>query len=228
MKMNLLLLIDTALENASVALCGDSRLLSVKTNNAQNDHATWIHTAISTLFRETGHDLSQLSAVAATSGPGSYTGLRVGMATAKGLCYALGIPFVTETTLYLTALRVTKEFPAGAYALPVLICPMIDARRMEVFTMLYDGKMEVILPPESLILNENSFADRLQSHNVIFAGNGMPKWKQVCRHPNAVFMDVSHQIEDLAEVASRKFERSQFADLAYTEPDYFKNFYTGR
>jgi tRNA threonylcarbamoyladenosine biosynthesis protein TsaB len=226
--LNLLLLIDTALENASVGICEDGRLLAVKTNSFQNDHAVWIHTAISTLFKETGRDLSQLSAVAATSGPGSYTGLRVGMATAKGFCYALEIPFITETTLYLTALRVTKEFAAGGYPLPVLICPMIDARRMEVFTMLYNEKIEVVLPPESLILNENSFDDQLRSHNVIFCGNGMPKWKQVCGHPNAVFMDVSHHVEDLAEVAGRKFLESQFADLAYTEPDYFKNFYTGR
>jgi tRNA threonylcarbamoyladenosine biosynthesis protein TsaB len=105
---------------------------------------------------------------------------------------------------------------------------MIDARRMEVFTMIYDKKMEVILAPQSLILNENSFSDQLQAHNVIFCGNGVAKWKEICRHPNAIFAGASHQIEDFAEVASRKFEQSQFADLAYAEPDYFKNFYTGR
>jgi tRNA threonylcarbamoyladenosine biosynthesis protein TsaB len=105
---------------------------------------------------------------------------------------------------------------------------MIDARRMEVFTMVYDEKMEVILAPQSLILNENSFIDRLQAHNVLFCGNGASKWKQMCHHPNAVFAPVTHKIEDLAAAGYQKFEDARFADLAYTEPDYFKNFYTGR
>jgi tRNA threonylcarbamoyladenosine biosynthesis protein TsaB len=104
---------------------------------------------------------------------------------------------------------------------------MIDARRMEVFTTLYDRSLNTESAPQSLILNENSFAEQLQSHTVIFSGNGMPKWKQICHHPNAIFIAASHRVEDLAEVASKKFEGSQFADLAYTEPDYFKNFYTG-
>jgi tRNA threonylcarbamoyladenosine biosynthesis protein TsaB len=225
--MSLLLLIDTALENASVALSENSRLLSVKTNSTQNDHAAWIHTAISGLFKETGRQLTNLSAVAVTSGPGSYTGLRVGMATAKGLCYALNIPFITETTLYLTALRTARQVNRN-YSLPVLICPMIDARRMEVFTAVYDEELNVVSPPHSLILNENSFDEQLKSHTIIFSGNGMPKWKQIFHHPNAVFSTVSHQIEDLAAVAHQKFEASHFADLAYTEPDYFKNFYTGQ
>jgi tRNA threonylcarbamoyladenosine biosynthesis protein TsaB len=225
--MSLLLLIDTALENASVALSENSRLLSVKTNSTQNDHAAWIHPAISGLFKETGRQLTNLSAVAVTSGPGSYTGLRVGMATAKGLCYALNIPFITETTLYLTALRTARQVNRN-YSLPVLICPMIDARRMEVFTALYDDKLNMVLAPQSLILNENSFETQLQSHTVIFCGNGMPKWRSITHHPNAVFLPVSHQIDDLAAVANEKFNVSRFADLAYTEPDYFKNFYTGQ
>jgi tRNA threonylcarbamoyladenosine biosynthesis protein TsaB len=112
--MSLILLIDTALESASVALCEDGLAVAVKTNSSQSDHAAWVHTAINGLFSETGHELRQLSAVAVTSGPGSYTGLRVGMATAKGLCYALENPFITETTLYLTGLRAVREVDTRA------------------------------------------------------------------------------------------------------------------
>jgi tRNA threonylcarbamoyladenosine biosynthesis protein TsaB len=105
---------------------------------------------------------------------------------------------------------------------------MIDARRMEVFTALYDDKLNMVLAPQSLILNENSFETQLQSHTVIFCGNGMPKWESITHYPGAVFLPVSHQIDDLAAVANEKFNVSRFADLAYTEPDYFKNFYTGQ
>ena len=203
-------------------------MLAVKSNETQLDHAAWIHEAIQDLFIETNCELQQLAAIAVTSGPGSYTGLRVGMATAKGLCYALNKPLITETTIMLTAARLKKTFDASACSLPVLICPMIDARRMEVFTMLYNWSLQPVLAPQSLILNDKSFEDQLEANNVVFCGNGMPKWKSSCSHPHAVFSNNLHDISDLAEIALDKLKSSRFSELAYTEPDYFKNFYTGK
>ena len=203
-------------------------MLAVKSNETQLDHAAWIHEAIQDLFIETNCELQQLAAIAVTSGPGSYTGLRVGMATAKGLCYALNKPLITETTLMLTATRLKKTFDARACSLPVLICPMIDARRMEVFTMLYNWSLQPVLAPQSLILNDKSFEDQLEANNVVFCGNGMPKWKSSCSHPHAFFSNNLHDISDLAEIALDKLKSSRFSELAYAEPDYFKIFYTGK
>ena len=133
--MALILSIDTALEEASVCIADDNHVLAVKKNNRQADHAAWIQVAIREMLAETETGIGDLSAVAVAAGPGSYTGLRVGMATAKGICFAAGIPLITESTLFLIAQRVKKEIALNSvYSYPVLICPMIDARRMEIFT----------------------------------------------------------------------------------------------
>lgn len=192
------------------------------------DHAVWIHVAIRELLDETERSLAHISAIAVNAGPGSYTGLRVGMATAKGMCYAMGIPLITEGTLWLIAQRVKKEIALNSvYAYPVLICPMIDARRMEVFTTLYDLELIEKTSPAALSLDSGSFTEQLQDHVIMFCGNGSKKWQNLCIHKNAVFADVSHNVADLAESAARKFENGDFSDLAYTEPAYLKNVYTG-
>jgi tRNA threonylcarbamoyladenosine biosynthesis protein TsaB len=227
--MALILSIDTSLEDASVCIAEDSEILTMETNNRQMDHASWIHTAISMMLNGLKIEGKSLSAVAVTSGPGSYTGLRVGMATAKGLCYALQIPLITETTLKLTALRVKKELlPQFGYTLPVLICPMVDARRMEVFTTLYDDQLQEKMEATAIVLDENSFAAELNHNIVVFCGNGSTKWKAVTKHSNAVFQPVTHRIDELCAVASEKYGLSDFSGLAYTEPAYLKNVYTGK
>ncbi|RYD72320.1 MAG: tRNA (adenosine(37)-N6)-threonylcarbamoyltransferase complex dimerization subunit type 1 TsaB, partial [Verrucomicrobiaceae bacterium] len=122
-------------------------------------------------------DGDAISVVAVTAGPGSYTGLRVGMATAKGICYALDIPLITESTLYLLAQRVNKEQSSNRqYDLPVLICPMIDARRMEVFTTLYDSELNELKPAGAVILDQDSFREELARHIILFCGSGIKKW----------------------------------------------------
>jgi tRNA threonylcarbamoyladenosine biosynthesis protein TsaB len=105
---------------------------------------------------------------------------------------------------------------------------MIDARRMEVFTALYDSGLEEVMPPVAMILDPNAFSANLQTANIVFCGNGMIKWKSICSHSNAVFVEAIHQPADLAEAAIAKFRNAAFADLAYAEPDYVKNVYTGR
>ena len=226
--MALILSIDTALEEASVCISEDAEVLAVRRNSTQTDHAAWIQVAISQLFAETERQMNQLSAVAVSAGPGSYTGLRVGMATAKGMCYALGIPLITESTLLLIAQRVKKEIAlTGVHSHPVLVCPMIDARRLEVFTILYDLNFKQRMPATAMVLDDSSFAAILQGHVVVFCGNGSKKWQHLCINSNAIFVDVKLNVADLAEIASKKLKDRDFSDLAYTEPAYLKNVYTG-
>lgn len=227
--MALIISIDTALEEASVCLAENATVLAVKKNSSQTDHAAWIQVAIRELLADTERSPAHLSAVAVNEGPGSYTGLRVGMATAKGICYALSIPLITEGTLWLIAQRVKKEISLNSvYGYPLLICPMIDARRMEVFTVLYDLDLNEKTTPAALVLDKASFAEQLEDHAIIFCGNGSKKWQNLCIHHNAVFAEVSHNVADLAESASKKYENGIFSDLAYAEPAYLKNVYTGK
>lgn len=220
-----LLCIDTSLTTANVAVATKGRIMSSRTNASQQDHAAWIHMAIKGLLSETNQALSDLQAVAVTSGPGSYTGLRVGMATAKGLCFSLGIPLITENILYLTAMEAEKTIDDSSVR---LICPMIDARRMEVFTAVYNNELQAVLDPGAVVLEGGTFAEYLEKSKIAFCGNGSSKWKKLCSHRNAVFFDVQHKIENLVLVAFEKWQNRDFADLAYSEPDYFKNFYTGK
>jgi tRNA threonylcarbamoyladenosine biosynthesis protein TsaB len=227
--MPLILCIDTAMENAAVCLSSNDHVLTTQTNNRQMDHAAWVHTAIAQMLKETGKDIKELNAVAVASGPGSYTGLRVGMATSKGICFALNIPLITVSTLKLIAYRVISEMKdsISSKAAPVLISPMIDARRMEVFTSLYDQQLNETGAPGAMILDEDSFREQLEQNRIIFAGNGSIKWRTICNHQNAEFSNANHSIGDLAAIAAVKYKSSSFSDLAYTEPEYLKNVFTG-
>lgn len=226
--MPLILSIDTSLEEASICISEGEDVIDIRKNQRQTDHAAWIQMAIGDMLRDAGHTMRDLSAVAVTAGPGSYTGLRVGMATAKGICYALGIPLITESTLYLLAQRVKRELAANKqYNLPVLICPMIDARRMEVFTSLYDSELNEVKAAGAVILDQDSFREELAHHIVLFCGSGIKKWQNLCLSVNAVFVEVFLNVSDLAEEALKKFNKGTFSDLAYTEPTYLKAVYTG-
>ncbi|MBL7700111.1 MAG: tRNA (adenosine(37)-N6)-threonylcarbamoyltransferase complex dimerization subunit type 1 TsaB [Chitinophagaceae bacterium] len=226
--MALILSIDTSLEVAAICLADDGHIIGIKKNSRQTDHAAWIQIAIKELFEERGRKPGDLSAIAITAGPGSYTGLRVGMATAKGMCYALGVPLITESTLRLLAQRVKKEIATnGVHEFPVLICPMIDARRMEVFTSLFDLDLNEVMEPAAIVLDKDSFAAEMAKNVVIFCGNGSKKWQNLCFDSKAVFADVFLNVADLAEIAAEKLKKREFSDLAYAEPAYLKNVYTG-
>lgn len=224
--MALILCIDTSMENASICLGENGAIISKKHNTIQHDHATWIHTAIKELLEESSKKINELSAIAVTAGPGSYTGLRVGMATAKGLCYSLNIPLITESTLKLIAFAVKKNLKSG-YSLPVLLCPMIDARRMEVFTTIYNIDFDEVFEPSAVILEQDSFERQLNQNIVVFCGNGSAKWQYICNHPNAKFSNVNYDITDLLILAEKKYDDHNFSQLAYSEPAYLKNVYTG-
>lgn len=224
--MALILSIDTAMENAGVCLAQDGNVIAESNNSKQMDHAAWIHNAIKELLQQSARKIEDVNAVAVTEGPGSYTGLRVGMATAKGLCFALNIPLITENTLELLAITV-KESLKSVYTFPVFYCPMIDARRMEVFTALYDPELQQVIPPSAVILDDNSFKNELEQHHIVFCGNGSIKWQNICKHSNAVYSGAGYSIADLGRVAEQKYIGQEFADIAYTEPLYVKNVYTG-
>jgi tRNA threonylcarbamoyladenosine biosynthesis protein TsaB len=221
--MSLILNIDTATEIAGVCLAVKGVSVRLLENHEQKDHAAWIHVAINEVLKQTNTAATNLEAIAVTIGPGSYTGLRVGLATAKGLCYALQKPLITIGTLEMmchAATRKLKEFSNS------LFCPMLDARRMEVFTAVYDANMEELLSPCAMLLEETSFSTYLDQQPVLFFGSGSKKWESTCRHPNAIFQRVSYSAENLAALSESKFNTHQFTGLAYSEPLYVKEFYT--
>ena len=223
--MSLILNIDTSTENASLCVAQDGTSIAAMSNPEQKDHAAWIHTAIKKLLQQANLSLHDLNAVAVTAGPGSYTGLRVGMSTAKGLCYALEVPMITENTLRVMALASRQEVKDSDKK-NFLHCPMIDARRMEVFTALFNDALDEIIKSAALVLTDDLFHKQLDSQTLIFSGSGSRKLKALISHPNAVFSDINFSATQLAVLANDKFANGQFDDIAYAEPRYLKEFYT--
>jgi len=223
--MSLLLNIDTATETASVSIARDGHILQEAINKEQKDHAVFLHIAIQLVCKNAGITLHALDGVAVTEGPGSYTGLRVGMASAKGLCFALQIPLITVGTLNVLAWQAINEVVNMQHHLPVLFCPMIDARRMEVFTAVFDSNLTPILTPVAMIIEHNSFANLLLKNKIFFSGNGSAKWQIICESENAFF--VKNELNALyrSELSHKKFLNRQFKNVAYAEPLYIKEFF---
>lgn len=218
--MALILNIDTAQETAGVYLGADGHVLASLVNDAQKDHATWIHHAIENLLVKAAVDAKQLQAIAVTAGPGSYTGLRVGMATAKGLCYAWGLPLITESTLRVMAAAYYAQVRSADW-----VCPLIDARRMEVFTAVYDAQLTEQVNPQAMVLEATSFSSILSERKLVFFGSGMVKWKGCCLSPHAVYHSESVSSHSLVPLAEQSFKEGKFTSLAYAEPAYLKAFY---
>lgn len=228
--MALILNIDTAQDIGCVSLAEDDKVITAAINDSQKDHAAWIQYAIDRLFRETDFHITEMAAVGISNGPGSYTGLRIGLSTAKGLCYALNIPLITVGTLEVMAFTAVQSFEnpdlKGATSPDMLFCPMVDARRMEVFTAVYDFHLNEVIKPRALILNPHSFQDLLTRQKILFLGNGSRKFEQVCEQAdNAIFKNVPLNPSSLASITYRNFIGNNFAGLAYTEPLYLKEFF---
>jgi tRNA threonylcarbamoyladenosine biosynthesis protein TsaB len=218
----LILNIDTATEKASICVSDNGEDIGSKENTNQKEHASFVHIGIKELLAEIKVDLKQIDAIAITSGPGSYTGLRVGMATAKGLCYSLGKPLIAINTLQvMTKSAIEQRDNVGEF----LYCPMIDARRMEVFAGIYTSNMEIKFTPKPVILDESSFKDYLEANKVLFFGNGSLKFKAIQFSQNSIFIDVSHNATDLGKLAEEAFAKNDFSDVSYSEPEYLKNFH---
>jgi len=219
--MALILNIDTATEKASICLSREGKPLLLLQNEEQKDHASWLHVAVEQMLRQTGYSMKDLGAVAVTAGPGSYTGLRVGMAAAKGFCYALNIPFIAENTLKVMA-SAAREKVSPTH----LLCPMIDARRMEVFTAIYRNDLVELMAPSAMIIDENSFSEYLSGQNLSFFGGGSNKCKPIITAPSASFIEINSNAGQLGILSFLRYLHQEFTELVYSEPAYTKEFYT--
>jgi tRNA threonylcarbamoyladenosine biosynthesis protein TsaB len=218
--MSLILSLETSTHVCSVALHDAGKLLAQREVYTPQSHATRLAPMIDEVRTEAGIALQQLQAVAVASGPGSYTGLRIGVSTAKGLCYTLQIPLVAIGTLDVMAWQAAQQHPTGA-----LLCPMIDARRMEVYCQVVTPALEVIQPVEAKVIDETSFADLLEQQRVVFFGDGAAKCKPVITHPNAVFVDdIVPLASALGILALKKFVENRVEDVVHFEPFYLKDF----
>lgn len=219
MKDIYILQINTAFSTASIGIAKNGVLLAESINPDQHDHAAFIQPEIQNLCSKLGVTLNELDAVAVINGPGSYTGLRVGLSSAKGICYALNIPLICINTLtWMAEAHLDEE--------STLIVPMIDARRDEVFTAIFDQKGNITAAPVALKLTENSFETELNDNIVTFIGDGAVKWENTCKHPQAAFPPSTYNAHHLAKLAYASFTKKEFADLTYSEPFYVKDFYS--
>ncbi|HTB52139.1 MAG TPA: tRNA (adenosine(37)-N6)-threonylcarbamoyltransferase complex dimerization subunit type 1 TsaB [Ferruginibacter sp.] len=223
--MSLLLNIDTATEAAHVSIARDGIVIEQAINTNQTNHAGFLQVAIKDILNKANVGFTAIDAVAVTIGPGSYTGLRVGLASAKGLCYALNKPLISIGTLAVLAKSALNSSAIISSEVDTLLCPMIDARRMEVFTAVFDHRLCAILPPCALVIDETSFIEMLEKNNIAFFGNGSKKWQDICHHKNAVFIDTDINSIAMSQLAQEKYQNEDFSDLAYTEPSYIKEFY---
>jgi len=216
-----LLLIESATEVCSVALSQGTEIVASVCLDKGNSHTEHLFPFIEQVLTKGNCKMSELDGVILSIGPGSYTGLRIGASAAKGICYALNLPLIGISTLQsivFGALSQQKEQQN------VLYCPMIDARRMEVFTALFNENGEAITEVENKIIDKNSFSHELENHIIYFCGNGSPKCQSILIHPNAYFLKAPLAAENMLLPALLKYANKQFEDIAYFEPFYFKEY----
>lgn len=214
--------IETSTECCSVALCDGGNVVASRVNSAPKVHAAMTAPYVEEVLREGGCSAKDLAAVAVSKGPGSYTGLRVGVSTAKGLCFGANIPLIGVDTLRILALQGVSHA-----CRPHKIVPFIDARRMEVYSAVFDAEGKKLSDTEAVILDENSFASELEEGPVLFIGTGVEKFKEVCRHPNAYFETCFPLASSMAVPAAQACKNKEFEDTAYFEPFYLKEFVAG-
>jgi tRNA threonylcarbamoyladenosine biosynthesis protein TsaB len=227
--MALILNLETASPVCSIALSRNGIPLSFRESTEDKSHATRMTVFIMELLKEAGIETDDLDAISLSIGPGSYTGLRIGTSVAKGLAYGSGIPVIGIPTLKALANgfsggHASVMTPTGTQT-PILLCPMLDARRMEVYSAVYDTHLNEISPVEATILEPNSFHKLLEENTICFFGTGSIKAAEIIHHSNARFfpdLDLSASFQ--SELAEYLFNRSEFLDTAYFEPHYLKEF----
>lgn len=216
----MILSIEASTKSGSVALLQDDQILGNQQYNLDKSHSSLLHVMIEQLMSNCALTLQDLDAIAIAEGPGSYTGLRIGTSSAKGLCYSLDIPLIAINTLESMAYQVyrsNKEFD--------LYCPMIDARRMEVYTLLTNNEFKVVNKTEPVIIDADSYATELIDKRVLFFGDGAFKCKDVIVNKNAFFLDdIVPSAVDVCLLAKKKFDNSEFENVISFEPFYLKEF----
>ena len=220
--MSYLLHLETATTNCSVALSQNGNLLHcIENNEADFRHSDHLHLFIEQLLKKAQIEVKQLSGVAVSMGPGSFTGLRIGVSSAKGLCYANDIPLIAVNSL---------EVLAAAYNVQAddILIPMFDARRMEVYALVLNAQKEVIQPTQAVIITPDSFQEFQNQGRLVFLGNGAAKCKDVVPSTNTLFIDELQlpSARNMVAIATAKFETNITEDVAYFEPFYLKDFYT--
>lgn len=214
--------IETSTAVCSVALSSEGQIVDHHENYDGPNHATLLSQMIDNVLNSAKRKDMKLDAIAVSIGPGSYTGLRIGLSEAKGLAMGLDLPLIGVNTLQLLTLTAMfKEF----FDDDTLYVPMIDARRMEVYMAIYNNGLEAIMEPQAMILDEDSMADLLGNHKLVMIGNGAQKAETVIRHPNAQFMpDVKPVAVEMMALAEKAFREGRFIDVAYSTPLYLKDF----
>ncbi|ANW94918.1 tRNA threonylcarbamoyladenosine biosynthesis protein TsaB [Wenyingzhuangia fucanilytica] len=216
--MALILNIETSTKNCSISLAKDGICLYLKEeNNGDYSHAEKLHVFIEDALKSENIKATDLDAIAVGKGPGSYTGLRIGVSTAKGLAYAINKPLISVDTL--KALAKSIRIEQG------IIVPMIDARRLEVYSAVFNQNYEYSRNPEAEIIDETSYQNLLNEQSVYFLGDGAAKCKDLIKHKNAVFIDEKFpSAKEMAVLAEEKYQNKSFEDTAYFEPFYLKDF----
>lgn len=221
--MALILSIETSTRVCSVALHQQGKLLGIAELFSEKSHSGAITLLIQQLVDLNGFTLNDLDAIAVSKGPGSYTGLRIGTATAKGLCYALDKPLIAVHTLEAMAFGLSRKTPGNEH----LFCPMIDARRMEVYCAVYQSDLKEVLQVDARIISEHSFQELLEAHKILFFGDGAAKCKPLLSQSvHAFFIDsIYPSAAEAGVLAYQKFIHNAFEDIAYFEPFYLKEFF---
>ncbi len=220
--MATILCLETASTNCSVAISVDGKIIAKKEDRTPGySHAEKLHVFIDAVLKEAKIKLSDLDAVAVSKGPGSYTGLRIGVSAAKGLCFSLNIPLISVATLQSLSLQAGASFQ--------FIIPMLDARRMEVYSAIFNSEGEEIRETRAEILTSDSFIEYLEKGKVCFLGDGSPKFQAICEHENASFLtEKQPSANEMSKLAECKYKISDTEDVAYFEPFYLKDFVAGK
>lgn len=220
--MALILSIETATSACSVALHRRGVLIGKSELFVEKSHSGMLTEMINQLLQNVSCTVSDLQAIAVSKGPGSYTGLRIGLATAKGLCFGLNVPLIGINTLEGLLQQVRGNHHQMQY-----FCPMLDARRMEVYCMIANQEGQVVRETSAVIVDKDSFGSYLEGAGILFFGNGAAKCREVIQHAKAFFLDeVNASAAGIGELAYQRYAQGQFEDLAYFEPYYLKEFRT--
>lgn len=224
--MSLILCIETGTDICSVGIARDGELMSLRESDQGRDHAKQVAVFVDELLRETGVKPDELDAVAVGMGPGSYTGLRIGVSFAKGLCYGLNIPLLAVGSLEALTDVAIKDYEAGIIQVEgwdeAFLCPMVDARRMEVYTQIFNSRCESQSEVSAEIITEDSFSQWRAKGKLVIFGNGAAKCQEML--PDAIYIDVAPSARGLTRIAHQLFEAGKTVDIAYFEPFYLKDF----
>jgi tRNA threonylcarbamoyladenosine biosynthesis protein TsaB len=225
--MHIILGIETSTKICSVAITNGDKLLALEEEGGDYSHSEKLTIFIQKVLKKAGLGLKDIDAIAVSKGPGSYTGLRIGVSVAKGLCYALDRPLIAVDTLQAMARNPSLIIPKGEInSDEVLFCSMIDARRMEVYTAIYNDQNKMVEPITAKIIDENSFSAFLAAYKIVFFGDGSAKCKALLsQHSNAIFSEEGlPSAQYINQIALKKYKAKEFEDVAYFEPYYLKDF----